>query len=172
VPLLRPFEVRLSAYDPFMPDAVFRGLGVRRVGDLKALYSENDIVSVHAGNTPQNFHIVNAELLGCMRDGAILVNTARGPIVDTAALVAELRTGRIMAALDVFEEELAPPFKGLPADSPLRGLDNCLLTPHNGGPTSDRMVDCGRLAIDNIARFLRGEEPLFRIDLEHYDAMT
>jgi phosphoglycerate dehydrogenase-like enzyme len=172
VPLLKPFEVKLSACSPNCPDEVFARLGVRRVADLPTLYRENDIISIHTGNTPQNLHIVNAGLLKCMKDGAVLVNTARGPIVDTAALVAELRTGRIYAALDVFEEELVPPYGGLAADSPLRGLENCLLTPHEGGPTPDRLVDCGRLAIANIERFLRGEQPVNQITVKRYDAMT
>ncbi len=172
VPLLRPFNVKISAYSPNAPGEVFARLGVRRVTDLKALYRENDVVSIHTGNTPANFHIVNAELLKCMKDGAVLVNTARGPIVDTAALVEELRTGRIYAALDVFEEELVPPYGGLPADSPLRGLENCMLTPHEGGPTPDRLVDCGKLAIDNIGRFLRGEQPVNQISLKRFNSMT
>jgi phosphoglycerate dehydrogenase-like enzyme len=172
VPLLRPFDATVSACSPHCPDKIFEALGVRRVPDLETLYGGNDIVSIHTGNTPENFHVVNAALLGRMRDGAILVNTARGPIVDTAALVAELRTGRIYAALDVFEEELVPPYGGLAADSPLRGLENCLLTPHDGGPTPDRLVDCGRLAVDNVARFLRGETVLNRITPARFDAMT
>jgi len=172
VPLLRPFDCQVSACSPNAPEEVFARLGVRRVAELRALYAENDIVSIHTGNTPQNFHVVNAALLRGMKDGAVLVNTARGPIVDTAALAAELKTGRIYAALDVFEEELVPPFGGLAADSPLRGLENCLLTPHEGGPTPDRLVDCGRLAIDNLARFLRGEKPVNGITLKRFDAMT
>jgi phosphoglycerate dehydrogenase-like enzyme len=172
VPLLRPFNVKISAFSPNAPDEAFKRLGVRKAASLKALYAENDIVSIHTGNTPQNFHIVNAELLKCMKDGAVLVNTARGPIVDTQALVAELKTGRIFAALDVFEEELIPPFGGLAADSPLRGMENCLLTPHEGGPTPDRLVDCGRLAIDNIGRYLRGEQTVNQINLKRFDAMT
>lgn len=172
VPLLRPFNVKISAFSPNAPDEVFARLGVQKAESLKALYAGNDVVSIHTGNTPANFHIVNAELLACMRDGAVLVNTARGPIIDTQALVNELKTGRIYAALDVFEEELIPPYGGLAADSPLRGLENCLLTPHEGGPTPDRLVDCGRLAIDNISRYLRGEQPVNQINLKRFDAMT
>ncbi|MHC4915602.1 MAG: hydroxyacid dehydrogenase [Planctomycetota bacterium] len=166
VPLLRPFGVRLSAYSPNCPDEVFERLGVERAGDLKMLYATNDVISIHTGNTPENFHVVNAEILGAMQDGAVLVNTARGAIVDTEALVAELRKGRIFAAIDVYEEE------PLPEDSPLRGLENCLLIPHQGGPTSDRMVDTGRLCIDNIRRYLAGEEPVNRLTAARYDSMT
>jgi phosphoglycerate dehydrogenase-like enzyme len=166
VPLLRPFRVELSAYSPNCPDGVFERLGVRRVSSLRELYSSHDVISIHTGNTPENQHIVDAEILGAMRDGAVLVNTARGEIVDTAALVAELKRGRIYAALDVYEEE------PLPADSPLRGLENCLLVPHRGGPTADRLVDTGRLCLDNLRRYLAGEEPVNRLSAERLATMT
>jgi len=166
VPLIRPFNVKLRAYSPNCPDHVFEKLGVERTTTLRELYAANDVISIHTGNTPENFHIVNAEILGAMQDGAVLVNTARGPIVDTEALVAELKTGRIYAALDVYEEE------PLPADSPLRGLENCLLIPHKGGPTEDRLVDTGRLCIDNIRRYLAGEETVNQLTYERYATMT
>jgi phosphoglycerate dehydrogenase-like enzyme len=166
IPLLKPFNVKLSAFSPNCPDAVFEKLGVARVETLKQLYASNDVISIHTGNTPENFHIVSAEILGAMQDEAVLVNTARGAIIDTDALVAELKQGRIFAALDVYEEE------PLPADSPLRGLENCMLIPHEGGPTSDRLVDTGRLCIDNIKRYLAGEEPVNQLSYERYATMT
>lgn len=166
VPLLRPFGVKISAFSPHCPDDVFKKLGVERVADLKTLYATNDVISVHTGNTPENLHIVNADILAAMADGAVLVNTARGPIIDTAALVAELKTGRIFAALDVYEEE------PLPADSPLRGLENCLLFPHEGGPSTDRLVDTGKLCIANIRRYLAGEQPVNQLTPARYDSMT
>lgn len=166
VTLLRPFGVAISAFSPHTPDDVFQALGVRRVTDLKTLYAQNEIVSIHTGNTPENYHCVNAEILAAMPDGAVLVNTARGAIVDSDALAAELKTGRINAALDVYEEE------PLAADSPLRGLANCQLWPHWGCPTRDRIVDCGRLGVDNIRRYLRGEPLLHRVTAERYDTMT
>jgi phosphoglycerate dehydrogenase-like enzyme len=94
------------------------------------------------------------------------VNTARGAIIDTDALVAALKTGRIHAALDVYEDE------PLPADSPLRGLPNCQLWPHWGCPTRDRIIDCGRLAVDNVRRYLEGEHPLHQVTLARYDTAT
>jgi phosphoglycerate dehydrogenase-like enzyme len=166
VPLLAPFHCKVSAYSPHCPDEVFEKLAVAKVGDLRTLYASNDVISIHTGDTPENHHIVDAELLAAMPDGAVLINTARGGIVDTDALVAELRTGRIAASLDVFETE------PLPADSPLRGLENCQLIPHMAGPTLDRRVDCGTLAVDNIARYLRGEPVLFPVSLHKYDTAT
>lgn len=166
VKLLAPFQCEVSAYSPHCPDEVFERLGVNRVTSLKELFRRNRIISVHASNVPANYHIINAEVLACLGDGGVLVNTARGAVIDTDALVAELRKGRLWAALDVFEEE------PLPAESPLRGLENCQLIPHMAGPTPDRRVDMGRLAVENIARYLRGEEPRFRITLEKYDLIT
>ncbi len=171
VPLIKPFNVKLRAYSPNCPDHVFEKLGVERTSSLKELYASNDVISIHTGNTPENFHIVNPEILGAMQDGAVLVNTARGPIIDTEALVAELKTGRIYAALDVFEEEMTPPFR-LPAESPLRGLENCMLMPHKAGPTNDRLVDTGRLCINNIKRFMAGEETVNQLTYERYATMT
>jgi phosphoglycerate dehydrogenase-like enzyme len=166
IPLLRPFNVKISAYSPNCPDHVFEKFEVQRITDLKSLYSDNDVISIHTGDTPENFHIVNADILSAMSDGAVLVNTARGPIIDTEALIAELKKGRILAALDVFEDE---PLAG---DSELRDLENCLLIPHEGGPTPDRLVDTGRLCIDNIKRYLAGEEPLHQLAASRYDSKT
>lgn len=166
VRLLEPFECEISAYDPFVDDAVFEELGVTRIHDLKTLYTKNKIVSLHAPKIEETYHIVNADLLAAMPNGAILVNTARGALVDTDALVAELQSGRISASLDVYEQE------PLPKDSPLRGLLNCQLTPHTGGPTPDRMVDFGRAAIENIKRYCAGEAVEHVVDLHTYDLIT
>ena len=166
VKLLAPFQCELSAYSPHCPDEVFERLGVTREKSLKGLFRRNRIISVHASNVPANRHTIDAEVLTRLRDGGVLVNTARGAVIDTDALVAELKKGRLWAALDVFEEE------PLPTDSPLRGLEHCQLIPHMAGPTPDRRVDMGRLAVENIARYLRGEEPRFRITPEKYDLIT
>ena len=166
VTLLRPFKVTIRAFSPHTPQEVFDSLGVCRADDLKTLYATCEVISIHTGNTPENFHAVNADILRAMPDGAVLVNTARGEIIDTAALVAELKTGRIAASLDVYEGG------ELPADSPLRGLPNCQLFPHWGCPTRDRIIDCGKLAVQNVARYLRGEEPTNRLTPERYDTMT
>lgn len=166
VRLLRPFSCNISAYDPYAKKETFAELGVHQVDDLQALYANNKIVSIHAPKTEETHHIVNDELLAKMPDGAILVNTARGALIDTEALVTELQSGRISASLDVYEQE------PLPEDSPLRGLMNCQLTPHTAGPTPDRMIDFGRAAIDNIKRYCNHEEVLHQVDLRTYDLIT
>ncbi len=166
VKLLQPFQCEISTYSPHAPDEVLAQYRVGRVTDLKTLYAGNHIISIHASNTPENYHIVNADVLTAMEDGAILVNTARGAIVDTDALVTELKTGRIYASLDVYEKE------PLPEDSPLRGLLNCHLTCHTAGPTEDRMVDMGDGAIENIRRYIQGEPVERVVDLQKYDLIT
>ena len=101
-----------------------------------------------------------------MPDGALLVNTARGSVIDEQALADELCTGRISAVLDVFEEE------PLPSDSRLRGLDNAVLIPHMGGPTGDRHEWVSLALIEDIKRFLSGQPLVHTIGMDHAVRMT
>ena len=166
VKLLAPFKCEISTYSPHAPDSALEEYGVRRETDLKKLYSDNYVISVHASKTDENFHIVNAEVLAGMQDGAVLVNTARGAVIDTEALTEELKKERIYASLDVYEKE------PLPEDSPLRGLRNCQLTCHTAGPTPDRMVDMGDEAVENIRRYMNGEPLTNLMTVEKYDLIT
>ena len=166
VKLLAPFECEISAYDPYLSDDVFEGAGVRRIADLKVLYADNRIISMHGPKTEETYHIVDADLLKCMQNGAILINTSRGALIDADALIAELKSGRISASLDVYETE------PLPADSGLRGLLNCQLTPHTAGPTPDRYVDFGRAAIENIRKYVNGEAVDHVVDVQTYERIT
>jgi len=164
--LLAPFECEVSACDLYVPDDIFRELRIRRVDSLPELYTYNEVVSVHAGKTPENFHAVNAEILAGMQEGALLVNTARGAVIDEQALIAELRRGRIFAALDVFEKE------PLPLDSPLRNLENCLVFPHTAAAWRRRGMGIGEYAVRNLKRYLAGEAVESSVPAERYDLMT
>ena len=166
VRLLGPFGVEISAYSPNCPGEVFERLGVTREPDLARLYSANDVISIHASNTPENHHIVGKKILDGMKNGAVLVNTARGAIIDETALLDKLKEGNIWAALDVFETE------PLPEDSPLRGLANVLLMPHQGGPTTDRRPDMGLHALENLTRYVNGEEVTDVVTARRYDMIT
>lgn len=118
--------MNVIAFDPYLPDAAFAQHGVERAPTLDALLEGADHVSIHAPLTPETHHLFSHAQFTRMRPGAILVNTARGPIVDEAALVQALRDGPLGGAgLDVFEVE------PLPADSPLREFDQVVLTPHS-----------------------------------------
>jgi phosphoglycerate dehydrogenase-like enzyme len=109
------------------------------------------VVALHAPSLPETHHLIDARRLALLPDGAGLVNTARSWLVDEAALLAEVRTGRIDAALDVFDDE------PLPTDHPLRGLPNVLLTPHHAAGTVEGRLRQGGIVVDEVERLLRGE---------------
>ena len=122
----RALDMRVIAYDPYLDDAIFREHGVERVPTLEALLTEADHISIHAPLTPETHHLFGREQFRLMKPTAILVNTARGPIVEEAALVEALRDVLIAGAgLDVFEVE------PVGSDSPLLQFDNVALTPHS-----------------------------------------
>ncbi len=121
--------------------------------ELDALFEESDIVTIHAPLTPQTEGLVDARRLALLRDGACLVNTARGEIVDESALVAELVSGRIRAGLDVFVNEPRVPPQ-------LLELPNVVLTPHLGSATRQTREAMTRLAVDNLLAVERGDPPL------------
>jgi glyoxylate reductase len=121
--------------------------------ELDTLLTESDIVSVHAPLTPETHGLLDARRLALLRDGACLVNTARGEIVDEEALVAELVSGRIRAGLDVFAHEPRVPGE-------LLDLPNVVLTPHIGSATRQAREAMTRLVVDNLLAVERGEPPL------------
>jgi phosphoglycerate dehydrogenase-like enzyme len=164
-PLLTAFRARMRAYDPFVPAAAMRGCGVEPA-PLRELIAGSKIISLHAPKTPETHHLIDAELLKLVPDGALFVNTARGSLVDEEALAAQLRTGRFLAVLDVFDVEPLPP------DSPLRGLPNVILMPHIAGPTVDRRRLAALTVVEEAERLLAGK-PLARpIDRAYAMAMT
>jgi glyoxylate reductase len=121
--------------------------------DVDALFAESDIVSIHVPLAPETEGLVDARRLALLRDGASLVNTARGEIVDEEALVAELVSGRISAGLDVFAHEPEVPGE-------LLDLPNVVLTPHIGSATRQTREAMTRLVVDNLLAVERGEPPL------------
>ncbi|MBI3784683.1 MAG: hydroxyacid dehydrogenase [Deltaproteobacteria bacterium] len=159
IELLRPFDLSVVLYDPFVDATAAAALGVRKL-ELDDLMREADVVSLHAPALAETRHLIDRRRLALMRDGATLINTARGWIVDHAALEEELRSGRIDAILDTTEPEI------LPAESPLYELPNVFLTPHIAGSMgveTQRMAD---LALDEIERFVKGKEFRYAIRAE------
>jgi D-3-phosphoglycerate dehydrogenase / 2-oxoglutarate reductase len=119
---------------------------------LDDVLRESDVVSIHLRLSPESRGLIRRERLALLRPSAYLINTARGPIVDEAALVEMLRDGRLAGAgLDVFGEEPLPP------DHPLRQLDNVVLTPHVGWPAAGNYAHWGRRAVEDILAFLDAE---------------
>ncbi|MCC7425937.1 MAG: 2-hydroxyacid dehydrogenase [Alphaproteobacteria bacterium] len=151
--LLQPFDVRGLYCDPYvaLSPHLESELGFHRVG-LDTLLAESDIVTLHVPITDETRHMINTQTLARMKPHAFLVNTSRGPVVDQAALVSALTSGRLLGAgLDVFERE--PPEPG----NPLFALRNVVLTPHMAAGTSDALLVKMQFAFANIARFFRGE---------------
>jgi D-3-phosphoglycerate dehydrogenase len=147
------FKMRILAHDIVRDGSFAERHGIAYV-PLEDLLRQSDFVSLHLFLSDATRHLINAERLALMKPTAFLINTARGGIVDTAALVEALREKRIAgAALDVVEEE------PLSADSPLRRLDNVYLTPHVGGVTADARRLIGAMAAENLICALTGERP-------------
>ena len=155
-------ETHVIACDPYVDDGRFKALGVERV-DLPTLAARADYVSVHALLNAETRGLINEAFFRRMKPTACLINTSRGPIVDEAALARALQEGRLAgAALDVFEEE------PLAADSPLRRLDNVILTPHAAYFSSPAVAQVPKRCGEEIARVLLKERPLNVVNPEVY----
>ncbi|WP_432349447.1 D-2-hydroxyacid dehydrogenase family protein (plasmid) [Shinella yambaruensis] len=149
VPIAKAFGMEVIAWSQNLTDARAAEAGARRV-DKETLFREADVVSLHLILGERSRHTVSAAELGQMKQGAWLINTARGPLVDEAALVEGLRQGRIKAGLDVFDIE------PLPADHPLRTMPNTVLTPHLGYVTEGAYAAFYRDTVDNIRAWRDG----------------
>jgi phosphoglycerate dehydrogenase-like enzyme len=142
---LAPFEVTISNV------ARTPRAGVHAISELSHLLPRADVVVLLVPLTAQTRGLVDGGFLTAMKDGALLVNAARGPVADTAAMTKELATGRLFAALDVTDPE------PLPADHPLWTLPNVLITPHVAGSVRGLMARAYRLVGDQVRRYLAGE---------------
>lgn len=163
IELLRPFDLRVRCYDPYLSDDEATRLGVRRDDDLLELCRNVDVLSLHAPDIESTRNMLRAEHFAALRDGAVFVNTARPALVDQDALEAELVAGRISAVLDVATPD------PLPADHRLLSLANVFVTPHVAGSMGTELARMADLAIDEIERFATGLPPLHpvrRADLD------
>jgi D-3-phosphoglycerate dehydrogenase len=145
------FGMRILANDPVLPPADFLAeSGVEMTG-LGTLLSESDFVSIHCDLNASSFHLMNDARFAEVKPTAVLINTARGPVVEESALVRALDEGRLAgAALDVFEVE------PLPSDSPLRRMPNVLMAPHNANSSPAAWERVHRNTIDNLLHALKG----------------
>ncbi|HEX4790324.1 MAG TPA: hydroxyacid dehydrogenase [Actinospica sp.] len=160
--LLQPFDFELLVYDPFLSGEHAEQLGARLV-ELDELCAESDVVSLHAPQIPETLHMLDERRLWLIRDGATVINTARGSLVDGPALAAQLERGRLYAVIDVTEPEV------LPADSVLYDLPNVLLTPHVAGSVGNELGRLVDAAADELARYAAGLDfahPVLRRELE------
>jgi D-3-phosphoglycerate dehydrogenase len=149
----RGFGLDVVGYDPYLRVRAADVDGTPLV-DLDELLASADIVSVHCPLNASTQHLLGQRELRLMKPTAFLINTARGQIVDQAALTEALSAGRLAGAgLDVFEVE------PLPADDPLRLLDNVILTPHSASWSVESSVECRRVAVEHVVTVLRGGVP-------------
>lgn len=157
---LAAYDVEVIVYDPFLSREHCRGLGAEKVDDLDALVSRSDILSIHAPITPQTIGMFDARRLRLLRDGATLINTARGILIDQEALILELQTGRFSAIIDVTHPE------PLPENSPLFTLPNVLLTPHMAGPMGRERSRMFAAVVSEIERYCAGKPLRGEVALE------
>jgi phosphoglycerate dehydrogenase-like enzyme len=149
IDVVRALGARVQVADPTLTAQDARDLGVELVA-LDPLLATSRIVALHAPSLPQTRHLIGARELALLPDGAGLVNTARSWLVDERALLAELSTARIDAALDVYDDE------PLPVDHPFRTLPNVLLTPHRAAGTVECRRRQGDIVVDEVTRYLVG----------------
>ena len=150
VKLLQPFGNTITVFAPDVDAAAEQHWGVRAAANLDDLFRHNDIIIELAPLIPATIKCVTEHHLRLIRPGGVFVNTGRGALVDEDALLRVAREGQIFIGLDVFVEE------PLPVDSPFRGLRNVSLTPHLGGPTTDRRRDATAFGLRNITTYARG----------------
>jgi glyoxylate reductase len=147
------FGIKLLYYDVVRQRQIEEELGVQFV-EFDRLLAESDFITIHINLTPENYHLIGAKQFDKMKKTSILVNTARGPIVDNMALYEALRDGKIAyAALDVTEPE------PLPADHPLLTLDNVIVVPHIASASVATRTKMALMAADNLIAGLKGETP-------------
>jgi lactate dehydrogenase-like 2-hydroxyacid dehydrogenase len=152
------FGMKVIFHDPFPPSPdIARSLGAEPRGTLEDVLREADFVSLHCPATPETRHLMNQERFGLMRSDAFLINTARGDVVDEAALVQALERKTIAGAgLDVFEKEPQ-------VTQALVAMDNVVLLPHLGSATRETRVAMGMRAFENLQRFFSGQPLLDRV---------
>ncbi|MNI18595.1 putative 2-hydroxyacid dehydrogenase [compost metagenome] len=150
VKLLQQFEVEVLIFDPFLSAERAQSMGAVKV-TFEELLTQSDVISIHVPSLPETQHLFNKESLGLMKDSCILINTARGAVIDEQALVQELAQGRFFACLDVTDPE--PP----EADHPFRSLPNVILTPHIAGAVNNGLQRIARSVIQDFQLYLQGE---------------
>ena len=163
--LLKSFEVETLVADPYLSADEAQRLGVEAVS-LDELLTRSDVVSLHAPALESTRHMLGAKQFAAMKDDAIFINTARGMIVDEAALSAELAKGRLFAFIDVTDPEPPAP------EHPFRKLPNCVLLPHIAGAVTNGCLRQGRSIVDQILEFESGQKMHGEIGEEQWKVMA
>ena len=165
VKLLKNFHVDVLLYDPILSAEQIAEIGATKV-ELNELLSRSDVVTIHAPAIPATENMLHKDNLCLMQDGAILINTARGTIVNEKDLIAELKKGRIFACIDVTNPE--PPAK----DNELRALKNVVLTPHIAGTATNGLKRVALHVCEEIERLLNGEKMRTEVNLDELSKLA
>ncbi|MEC4893977.1 MAG: hydroxyacid dehydrogenase [Oscillatoria sp. PMC 1051.18] len=165
IELLRPFDTKVLVFDPYLTENEAKTLKVKKV-ELMDVFSQSDIVSVHAPLLPETRSMIRRAHFRALKDGAVFINTSRGAILDEQALIAELETGRISAAIDVATEE------PLPKNNPLLSLKNVIVTPHLAGSGYYGYARIGESTVQALEDFFAGRPVEGAIDFEKYDIIA
>ena len=165
VKLLKNFHVDILLYDPILTKEQIAEIGAEKV-ELNELLSRSDVVSIHAPAISATENMLNKDNLCLMKDGAVLINTARGTIINESDLITELKKGRIFACLDVTNPE--PPSK----DNELRGMKNVVLTPHIAGTSTNGLRRVALHVCEEIERLVNGEKMLTEVKLDDLAKMA
>ena len=152
------FGMNVFVYSPHCTDEKASKMGASRK-DFEELLKQSDLVSLHIPHTKDSHYLLNEKTFGLMKEGAYLINVARGGVVEEDALYKVLKEGKLAgAAVDVFEQE--PPSK----DNKLLSLDNVILSPHLGASTKEAQIQAGTVCAEQINKVLKGEEPDFWVN--------
>lgn len=159
----RALGMRVVAYDPYIDDDIFSLLGVERHYDLQPMLTEVDYLTIHAPLTDETYHLIDDEAFAAMKPESVVVNTARGAIVDREALERALSSGSIAGAgIDVLETE--PPS----GKEPLLSMENAVITPHIAWYSEESHVENMELGMDELVRVLQGRRPRYIVNPQIY----
>ncbi|MEF9988979.1 MAG: phosphoglycerate dehydrogenase [Christensenellaceae bacterium] len=147
----KAFGMIVNAYDPYFDQAFADANGIEKM-DMQQVLTSSDFISLHVPLNEDTRHMINADCIAMMKKGAIIINTARGGIIDEQAAAQAVKSGQLGGlGLDAFEQEPL-------LDSPLKGLDRVIFTPHTGAHTSEAVSGMGNMAVSNVIAVLEGKE--------------
>lgn len=165
VKLLKNFHLDVLLYDPILTEEQIAEIGAKKVS-LEDLLKQSDVISIHAPAIPQTENMLNKDNLPLIKDGAILINTARGTIINEQDLIEELKKNRFFACIDVTNPE--PPTK----DNELRNLDNVVLTPHIAGTATNGLKRVALHVCEEIDRLTKGEKMRTEVNLDNLSKLA
>lgn len=166
VEMLRGFDVRWRVYDPFVPRELASAMPVQ-FDSLNGVLKRSSLLMVTAAATEKTRHLLNRERLAILQDGAVVINIARGSLIDLPALTREVKNGRLRCALDVSDPE-----EPLPVSHPLRRLSGAIITPHVGGGGRHTRGEMAEAAMEELQRFFSGEAVQHRVTPPMLSRMT